>query len=767
MTRPTALPPQHHQHAEWLGPGALLLVLGVVVAGLIWLDHRGIETREADRLQAQAHVIDDNLVRQLEAADSALVGIRDEYLHAPPGGPAAALSGRLKLLASAMPGVRTINILDADGTVVASSRRELVGNSNRHLPYFIVPRRQPNASVLYLSAPFRSTLGAFLVNVGRVLTRPDGTFGGLVVASLDPEYFEVVLRSVIYATDMHTTLVHGDGQVFKTVPEDPAAFGLDLSKPGSVFARHRSGGQVASLLTGPVLATDDDRMVALRGIARAGLRMDKDIVIAVSRDLSAMYEPWRTRALGYGGFYALCVGVTAFSQWVNRRRRRAVEQIAATAMTERQRSVERLQLVADHVPALIAYVDTGLRFRFANRTYRDWLGLDPESLLGRSLQEVFGDTSYNPVRMHFEAALGGVETVYQQEVAMLHGVRYVEAIVVPQLDRGGVVEGLCLLVNDLTNHRKAELELARSEERMSFALEGSGLALFDWDIPSDRVYQSAHAAEMLGWPAVESVSSSAELRATVHPDDLGNVMAHLRETLKGTVPIYRVEFRLKTAAGGWMWLRSRARVVERDANGRALRLAGTNADMTRRRAMEDRLRQMAELDSLTGLPNRSLFLDRLQQALLRAERGHRLIALLFVDVDHFKSVNDTRGHATGDQLLKVFAERMQATVRKSDTVARLGGDEFTVILEDIQDVQDAHALAQKLIERARTPVPLEGGPLSVSASIGVAMSVRGDLDGLALLHRADTALYEAKRRGRDGWCDVDDAAAEAPLQDAG
>lgn len=417
-----------------------------------------------------------------------------------------------------------------------------------------------------------------------------------------------------------------------------------------------------------------------------------------------------------------------------------------------QRSEQRLRQVTDNLPLLISYLDPEQRFRFANQAYRDWLGVDPAALIGTSLRDLYGEEVYaSGVREHVEAALRGTKVVYERTMPTLRGERYVQVTAVPQHDDDGAVQGLYVMIHDISERRDAELRQARSEERLSLALEGSGQALFDWDIRANRIYHSAQASVLRGGPAIETTCAPAELQAFVHPDDIETLLARLKDAVKGTTPLYHAEYRVRTASGGWFWLRSRGHVVERDARGRALRLAGTDADISQRKATEQRLRDLAELDSLTGLPNRGLFLDRLQQGLLRAARRGQPMALLFLDIDHFKRINDTLGHEAGDQLLKVFAQRLVAAVRKSDTVARLAGDEFTVILEELHDVADAQALADKLVAAVREPVVLAGRAVQVTTSIGVAMSHPEETDGAALLRRADSALYEAKRRGRDGW----------------
>lgn len=587
-----------------------------------------MESREADRLQVQARVVDDNLLRQLVGVDAALSGMRDEIQALRPGADLARLGVRLKLLAQAMPGVRTLLVLDAQGTVAATSRDELLGRDVHGYGFFADMRPDARPGVLYVSRPFKSPFGGLVVNLTRVLQKPDGAFDGVVTATLDPDYFSVVLGSVLYAPDMRATLVHGEGRVFMSMPMVPGALNLDVSRAGTLFARHRDSGREAGLLVGRVATSGDLRMAAARTVSSAALGMDQPIVAFVSRDLDALYRPWRQRVTEFGVFWLLVVAVCASALFAMQRRRVAFDALAAEA---------------------------GQR-------------------------------------------------------------------------------------------------IARSEERLSLALEGSGLALFDWDVRADRHYESAQMALLRGAEPRERVVTTAEFLAEVHPEDrpaLKEAMDEIHAVDAEDKPPRSVEYRVQRVDGEWIWLRSSGRVVERDDQGRALRLSGTVGDIHQLKLAEARLRQMAEYDALTGVPNRALFNDRLRQALLRAHRANRPMALLFVDVDHFKPINDSLGHEAGDELLKTFAGRLQAAVRKSDTVARLGGDEFTVIVEQLNAEVDACLLAAKLVEAARLPMVLRAGTARVSASIGIAMSRPGEDDAATLLRRADAALYQAKREGRD------------------
>lgn len=763
---------------EWLALALALAAFATVLVVALYREHQGTTQREADRLQVQARVVDENLTRQLQGANNALAGMRDQLEQPSPGMGAAAISARLKLLSSAMPGIRVLAVLDARGTVVASSREELLGVDSSQRAFFDTPRRQPNRAVLYVSAPFESSLGSIVVAISRTVSDAQGAFAGVVVATLDPAYFQVVLGSVNYAADMRAALAHGDGQVFVNMPKNERTLGMNLARPGSLFTLHKQSGRPASLVKGKVLATGDDRMMALRTIDRAELQMDKPIVAAVSRELAAIYLPWRNQALRFAAFFALVLLISGFSLFFNQRRRQAHDRLVAAAAQERllaaerlarsaellRQSEEQMRQVTDNLPALISRLDTEQRFCFANRAYADWLGIDPASLIGRSLREVYGDEAYGGFRQHVEEALAGSKVVYEREMATPHGPRQIEVTLVPQRGADGSVQGLYGLMHDLTARHTAELQRARSEERLSLALEGSGLALFDWDLASGRIYHSAQASAMRGEEAVETTTSAAEMQSHVHPDDLETIRESLRAAVTGAKPVYHAEFRVRKKSGAWFWLRARGRVVERDAQGRALRLAGTYADIDERKIAEERLRRLAEFDTLTDLPNRAQFRVRMHRAMASATHD-RVMALMFLDVDHFKTINDTLGHEAGDQLLRVFAARMRACVRQADTVARLGGDEFTIILEGLNDRDDAKAVAAKLVATLAQPIALAGKVLEVTASIGLAICVPGERDDAALLGRADAALYEAKRRGRNQYyCDDTDPGTQ-PSED--
>ena len=414
-----------------------------------------------------------------------------------------------------------------------------------------------------------------------------------------------------------------------------------------------------------------------------------------------------------------------------------------------RRSEERLRVIADSIPAMVGFVDTDERYRFNNRAYEDWFGMPLDQITGRTIRELGGEERYARLRPNVARALAGERLTYEYTTQERGVERHVLANYVPEIDAQGRVQGFFVLAQDITPLAAARNELRAARERLESALDGSSAALWDTDFRTGRVYLSEAWAEIIGAVPGDTVTSVEALLQLMHPEDVEEGRRLSVETMKGLRPSYAFEHRVRSSNGEWKWILSRGRVTERDpATGRARRMIGTNIDITDRKRMEEALQSAAHSDPLTGLANRMLLADRMQIALSRARRSGGVCALLYLDIDRFKQVNDTLGHAAGDRLLKDFAERLRGCVRLSDTVARPGGDEFVVLLEDLKDRAGAALVAQKILESARDPTRVDGAEIQVTASIGIAYG-GDDANEEAWLKRADAALYQAKGAGRD------------------
>ena len=309
------------------------------------------------------------------------------------------------------------------------------------------------------------------------------------------------------------------------------------------------------------------------------------------------------------------------------------------------------------------------------------------------------------------------------------------------------------VARDITLRKRNEQQMARAKERLDLALTGSNLALWDWDLAKNKVYFNESWASLLGDPPRESTFSGDIVLGWNHPADREIFVAAIGNATKGVSESFDCEYRVPNSSGEWVWVHSRGKVTLRDENGRALRMTGTSTNVSKRKLAEERAEYLATRDPLTGLPNRVLLHDRLEQGIFNAARHHRGFAFMFIDLDRFKTINDSLGHQVGDELLKRVAARLTACVRASDTVARLGGDEFAVMLENLEDDDDegAQQVAEKMIAAMGAPMLIENQHLNTSCSIGISLYPVDGKDSATLMKNADVAMYYAKEKGRNNY----------------
>ena len=297
------------------------------------------------------------------------------------------------------------------------------------------------------------------------------------------------------------------------------------------------------------------------------------------------------------------------------------------------------------------------------------------------------------------------------------------------------------------SHLRAEQALRVSEERYALAARGANDGLWDWNLRDNVIYFSSRWKSMLGYDETEIGDSPQEWFDRVHEADRDKVSRAIAQHLDGVTPHLEVEARMLHKDGVFRWLLTRGLMV-RDQAGTPLRMAGSQTDITDGKVA----------DPMTGLPNRLLFMDRLSRLIASSRRqSDSLFAVLFLDLDGFKLVNDSLGHAVGDKLLIGVADRLESSLRRSDTVtrldesitiARLGGDEFAIILNDLKDPADATRVADRLLDELSNPFRIDDKELFSSMSIGIALSTLGYQHPEDYLRDADTAMYRAKALGK-------------------
>ncbi|MFG1478900.1 diguanylate cyclase [Xanthobacter sp. V4C-4] len=302
----------------------------------------------------------------------------------------------------------------------------------------------------------------------------------------------------------------------------------------------------------------------------------------------------------------------------------------------------------------------------------------------------------------------------------------------------------------MAQRERQQRALEEDQRRLAYALEGANDGIWDWHLPSGAIFFSTRAYRMLGYTPATDQDILTRFQELIHPEDLARVREAFGDHAQGRHPLFQAELRGRHRNGGYVWLLSRGKVVERAPDGHPVRAVGTITDVSQKKHLEAALEHAASHDPLTGLANRSTFERALEHARRILTRDQAPFAVLLIDVDHFKRVNDMHGHVSGDLLLTTTARRLQSALRAGDVPARFGGDEFAVVAMG-KTPEEFTILAERLHAHLSRPVETEGLILPASFSIGIAVATTPDVDLAALVAEADAALYLAKDAGRGTW----------------
>jgi PAS domain S-box-containing protein len=447
---------------QWLILGIALLTLGGFILYTQVKDHQRIDSQERERLTVQAEIVEKNVVPQLLLANRVIEQIiadlpswraeNDGYRHG---------NRQLRVINDALIGIRPILVIQADGTVIASSNEKLIGMNFAYREYFKTALANPDPNILHVSAPFKTVLDAFVFSLFKSITGPHGEFAGIVIVSVIPEYFSVLLDSVCYAPDMRATLVHGDGKLFLMSPGKAGAPGMDLAKPGSFFMRLRESGKKAGVFTGTALATGEHNIAALRAIQLSTPPMDKPLVVAVGRNPGDYFAPWRKTALVQGLMFAMIVLVSTLGLFILQRRRR-------DQLTERRSAEEKLRKLSQAVeqsPASIVIADRDGNIEYVNPAFCQVTGYTTEDVVGKSPRVLnSGTTSTQEYRLLWKTISGG--KTWQGEFCnkKKNGELFWErASIAPVFNDQGMINNFVAIEEDITERKREEAEKIKLE----------------------------------------------------------------------------------------------------------------------------------------------------------------------------------------------------------------------------------------------------------------------------------------------------------------
>lgn len=303
------------------------------------------------------------------------------------------------------------------------------------------------------------------------------------------------------------------------------------------------------------------------------------------------------------------------------------------------------------------------------------------------------------------------------------------------------------LGQEITSRKLLEQTLIDSEARLKHALNASTEGLWIWDIGNDLTYYNSAFLEMLDCSCTDSGYDSDTWFELIHPDDIEKYQSYISKCTSGQQISFKLEYRLKTCRDGYLWILAQGKVIEHDSSGKPTLLVLSHTNISPLKEAEQRQRYLACHDPLTKLPNRQLFHEQLDDALNNANHNPCQHALLYLDLDRFKNINDSFGNAIGDQLLINVASRIQGVLREDDFVARLEGDKFVVLLKHIGGTFQASESGQKITDALKSPFNLTGYQVTISASIGIALYPVNGVTRKDLIKNADLAMYQAKQLG--------------------
>lgn len=436
------------------------------------------------------------------------------------------------------------------------------------------------------------------------------------------------------------------------------------------------------------------------------------------------------------------------ANWLGRWRRALAKALAPdmveagelAAVQERlAQSERRFHAVTDNLPAIITQFDLDGRFTFINKYIGTVLQQRADTLLGTHLRDITGDALYDSVSAHIDRAFQGHKVEFDICYPVDGVDRYFTGIYSPELDDTGAVVSVFALWHDITERKQSELRLRTITDNLPAVI-----CYLDAELKIE--FANATFAKWMG-KAISTVVGRrlADLIAEF-PDSPAaqGLMPFMVRALHGE----RVEFEFTTVVDNFeRWLHYTL-VPQLGQDGAVLGILALCADVSELKRVQRQLSELARFDELTGLPNRYQFNEKIAEAVQRLGRASQPMGLLFLDVDYFKQINDTHGHAAGDEVLREFARRLLASVRTTDTVARLAGDEFVIVLEVLADRAAMQLVADKILAALQPPMLLPHGELRISSSIGGAFAASGTVEPKALLDCADLALYDAKRAGR-------------------
>jgi len=706
---------------------ATLAVLIALLASALWTSRQTTLRMAEVTLLHDARLHGQQIDAALSLVDFTLREMADHLKEV--GGPAGGFERRTAapVLRRHLLSSRTayIGLYDAEGRMLASVGRPMPQLASLATHDVIRRHRDEMLPFQYETAAQLGLTGRPLVGLSRAVVAPHGHFLGMLLALVDVES----PGGYHYGEDTHTArhklLFDAAGLVLATwTLGEPAG---DGETAPAAFA------EVLRQPARPPAAGTGDWIVVVHQLADFPLRLGA----ALPRDQALTDWRGEVRTLGLTLGVCLIMLAALLAVLTGQSRRRE----AAEAELHDQLAFQRTLL--DTIPLLVFWKAPEGRYLGCNTAYETFAGVKRAEIIGHTMADRFGTGAAPHDDVDRTVLEQRTPVTIEDTLRFPDGTEHTLLVSKAVFSRAdGGIGGIVGAVLDITERRHAEARMAA----LTKALEYSPAPIVITDAQGLITYVNAAFAATTGYQPAEVIGRSPNI---LHGETPEPVYRELWATITAG-RVWHGEFRNRRKTGELYWERASIAPI-RAGDGRIVSYVAVKEDITEQKRAAERMWEQANFDPLTGLPNRTMLHDRLLHALDGARRGVGRVALLYVDLDRFKPVNDSFGHEAGDALLAQVATRLRACVRDSDTVARLGGDEF-VVLMPVRDDAEAEQVARRILESLQRPFPLEvddSGEVGIGASIGISVYPRDGADAETLLKHADAAMYAAKQAGRD------------------
>jgi diguanylate cyclase (GGDEF)-like protein/PAS domain S-box-containing protein len=521
--------------------------------------------------------------------------------------------------------------------------------------------------------------------------------------------------------------------IYTTDLDGMVTFWNDAAERIFGYTREQSIGRLAPFIS------EDKREEAgrlrgrvLSGETLTGLELERRRADGTTIVVNGSAAPLRDEAGDVTGLLVACIDVTE----------------AKRSAAELEHHLHFTRAMLDAIPNPVYFKDREGRYVTFNRAFNEIFG-PAEEWRGKRVSDMLDPET---ARAHAEQDRPLLDkpssTTYEKTMTRGEGQpRELLYNKVTFVDRSGDVAGLIATITDVTRYKETERALEASEARFRVLTDSSIDLISVLDAAGNIQYQSAALMNLLGYDPTATIGHN--IAEFVHRDDLDHVRATLKRVVEAAQSSEPAEFRLRHRDGQWRTFETLG--INCLANPHIHGVVFNSRDVTDRKVIQQRIQHLAYHDNLTGLPNRSLLQDRLAHSIARADRTNKKVAVLFIDLDNFKNINDTLGHDVGDELLRQVSRRLSECVRLEDTIARQGGDEFIVLLDGLDDGRGASVVAQKILNALRKAFVLSGTDQHVSGSVGIALFPEDGRDAQTLMKNADTAMFHGKTQGKNTY----------------